>query len=434
MDKKYWILGGAVLVLIILGTLLLLSNRGTPEASELTLLTYNEDEKNLTDYITAFEAKNNVKINFVKVDPQNYELESLNRLSTSKVDIWGIPNSWMPKQHDKLTPAGVKLSNDNVDNSTYYNSLYPKIVLQENIINNNIYGLPVSLDTLVLFVNNNVRPQNQDLTLEEEEVLSTEVKNWDELVTKSQLLTEKSGSNISQSGVALGTEDVTNASDILTVLMMQYGTQMTNKEKTQATFHTALNVFGGSNYPGAAALDFYTSFGKSNNPNYSFSKNLGDPLQAFSDNKIAYYIDYSAKESDILRLNPDISYAIKALPQIKATKNPVNFASYETFTVPNSSKNQTLAWQFLAGLTQKNNLKTYLETSKNHPALTELQDTSEIVDQSIQTAQSWYNPEPTQVTKIFQDAISQVVTGQKAQTVLDGAAVQVTSLLGKIGN
>jgi len=38
------------------------------------------------------------------------------------------------------------------------------------------------------------------------------------------------------------------------------------------------------------------------------------------------------------------------------------------------------------------------------------------------------------VAKIFRDAITQVVSGQKAQTVLDGAAVQVTTLLGKIEN
>lgn len=427
MDKRYWILGGAVIALIILGTFYILSSRKTPKASELTFLTYNEDEKNLSDYIASFEAQNNTKINFKKIEPQNYELESLNLISTGKVDIWGMPDSWLPKQHAKLAPStGMSVNS--------YQNLFPKIVSSENIINNKVYGVPLSLDTLVLFVNNSIQPKDQELTKEEEDALSADFKSWDDLAAKSRLLTQKSGTTITQSGAALGTEDMAAAPDILTALMLQNGTQMTNTDQTQATFHTAVNVFGGDNFPGAAALDFYTSFGKNNNPNYSFSKAMGDPFKAFTDGKVAYYIDYATKESDILRLNPNLSYTIKALPQVKATKNPVNFASYETLTVPNTSKNQTLSWQFVSGLAQKENLQKYLEISKKQPALTELTDLGNVVSQSIATAESWYNPEPTEVARIFRTAITQVVSGQKAQTALDGLAVQVTALLGKVEN
>ncbi|MCL5407149.1 MAG: extracellular solute-binding protein [Patescibacteria group bacterium] len=411
MDKRYWILGGAVVALIVIGTLYFLSSRKNTQTKELTFVTYNEDEKNLSDYTAAFETANNVKINFKKIDPKNYELESLNLLSTGKVDIWGMPSSWIPKQHAKLAPYTGKLT-------TPYQSLYPKIVASENIINDKIYGLPISLDTLVLFVNNDIKAKNQDSTPAEDAILSAEPKTWDDLVAKNPLL---------QSGAALGTADLAAAPDILTVLMLQNGTQMTNQDNTQATFHTALNTLGGASFPGAAALNLYTSFAKNN-------KTTGDPLTAFTNGKAAFYIDYSAKESDIIRLNPNLNYSIRPLPQVKASKNPINFTSYETFTVPNASKNQALAWQFLIGLANKDNLKTYFETSKKHPALMELADQSDVVDQAVQTAQSWYNPEPTEVAKIFRDAITQVVSGQKAQTTLDGAAVQVTTLLGKIEN
>jgi len=427
VDKRYWILGGAIIVLIILSTYFILNSRNNAQVKELTLVTYGEDEANLAGYISAFETANNAKINFKKIDPQNYELESLNLLSTGKVDIWGIPSSWMPKQHAKLAPYSGKLI-------TSYQSLYPEIVSKQNIINNKIYGLPLSLDTLVLFQSSDIKPKNQDLTQAEDEILSNEPKTWDDLTAKSRLLTQKSGTTISQSGLALGTEDITNAPDILTALMLQDGAQMTNQDNTEATFHTAINTLGGESFPGATALDFYSSFAKTNNPNYSFSKTIGDPLKAFADGKVAFYIDYSAKESDITRLNPSLNYSIETLPQVKASKAPINFTSYETFTVPNTSKNQTLAWQFLAGLTNKDNLKSYFETTQKHPALVELADPGNVVDEAVQTAQSWYNPEPTLVAKIFRDAITQVVSGQKAQTVLDGAAVQVTTLLGKIEN
>jgi len=46
-----------------------------------------------------------------------------------------------------------------------------------------------------------------------------------------------------------------------------------------------------------------------------------------------------------------------------------------------------------------------------------------------QSASSWYNPEPTKVEEIFRDAASATLDGQNPQTVLEGAAAQVTNLL-----
>lgn len=425
MDRKYLFLGEAVIGAIILVIVLVFSLRQKPpEQITLNWVTYNEDENNLKEILADFESQNNVKINFIKKASQDYELESLNLLATGGIDIWGIPNNWLPKQKNKL--AG------NSNDIPYYQSIYPEIVQSENIVNNKIYGLPLAADPLVLFANNELKNNLKDLTDEERDLFKKVAKNWDDFLRQAQLLTKKNGRTITQAGAALGTASVNNASDILTALMLQNGTAMTNEAKTQATFHTALNTLGGQNYPGPAALDFYTSFGKADSPNYAFSDGLGDALTAFSQGKVAYLIDYASKEKEIKKLNSNLNYSISNLPQRKNSEKPVSLISYETFTVPNTSKHQDVAWQLLMTLTAKKNYSKYYSVSKKSPLFLEQIDAGDVAGIAILSAKSWYNPDPVKVQEIFRSAITEVLQGKSSQTALDGASLKVTALLGKL--
>lgn len=424
MDKRYIILGAALVLLIIFGTLLIINSRKS-EIAELNFVTYSEDEKNFEEIFASFEQANNAKINFQKIE-SNYELESLNRISTGKIDVWGIPANWLPKQKDKLTTAPSTFADN-------YPSLYPETISQENSINNKVYGAPLALDNLVLFTNPFLKASTEDLTREQEELLGETPQNWEDFAAQARLITSKSRGQINISGAALGTSNLTAATDILTVMMLQFGTQMTNEDYTRATFHTNINKFGGQPYPGAAALEFYSSFATPGDPNYSFSESLGDPLRAFAEGKIAHYIDYSKKEADIKRINPDLNFQINPLPQVKETKNPLNFLSFETFTVPQTSKNQTMAWKLIEFMTDQINADQYYDVSNNHPALGyKIADESRVFIEAVETAGFWYNPDAIEVDKIFRSSINQTIEGKSSQTVLDGAALEVTNLLGKI--
>ena len=145
MDKRYYILGGALILLIVFGTLFFISSR-EPKESELNFVTSSEDEKNFEGIIPAFEQANNVKVNFLKKNVENYELESLNLLSTGKIDVWGIPYTWLAKQKNKLAAAAASLSES-------YMTLYPESIAKQNSLEGQYYGAPLSLDALVLFKN-----------------------------------------------------------------------------------------------------------------------------------------------------------------------------------------------------------------------------------------------------------------------------------------
>lgn len=443
MDKKYILMiGGGLLLIGLIVTLISVFSSKTPQTSELNFVTFGEDTEKLQKIVAPYEQANNIKINFIKKDLKNYELDSLNMISTNQIDVWGIPNNWLPKHSDKLSASNDNMVTNKIEVNALeaYKNLYPPSIVQDNVFDGKIYGYPLSVDALVMFSNRAimskaVNNENQKFSQKQTQLLMDVATNWTDLTAQANLLTQKADGKITQSGLAIGTSDLPASSDLLTLLMLQYGAQMTNSTHTEATFHTALNKFGGFSYPGAKALDFYTSFAKSNSPNYTFDSSLGDPVRAFAEGKIVYYIDYASASQDIQFINPKLSFTMNGIPQQVETKNPVNFLSYETFAVPKSSKNQDMAWGLLQYLTTANNSsiqRYYEDTGETSAPASYSYNRSKIMTDAIQTAVNWYNPEATETDKIFRQVIKDVLGGANSQTALEGAAVQITSLLARI--
>ncbi len=423
MDKRYYILIAAIILIIVFGILLIFQNQ-KPETATINFVTSSEQAKSFKDIIPTYEALNNVKVNIVELDKGNYELESLNRISTGKIDVWQIPYNWLPKHSDKLSPIGI-------DRVTY-DSAYPKVIGDMVTINNQIYGYPLSVDALVLYQNSKAKSSvKKELTRQEEDILDKPVNTWENITDISKILTEKNGSNISLSGLALGTSSIPSATDILNLLMLQEGAQMTNSDHTQTTFHTAVNLFSGDAYPGAKALDFYSSFAKNTNTNYSYQESLGEVDRAFANNKIVYMIDYFSKQADLLRINPDLSYRVYDIPQLKETQNPVSWINFEALTLPNTDKNQEAAFNFINYLTDPEASKLYYEKSEKQPIINpSFEDADRVIRNAVENAGFWYNPDPIQVDQTFRAAINDVVIANKnPQTVLEGAAFRINNLL-----
>lgn len=423
MDKRYYILGGAIILLVVFGALLLLQNRKT-ETKEINFVTSSEQAKNFEDIISAYETANNVKVNFIKLDKDNYELESLNRISTGKIDVWQIPYNWLPKHSNKLAPIAI-------DRATY-DSAYPKVIGDMVTINNQIYGYPLSVDALVLYENSKSRSSiTKEFSQQEEDTLVKSTDTWENLRDISNVITQKSGSNITLSGLALGTSSIPYASDILNLIMLQQGTQMTNDNHTQATFHTAANLFDGDAYPGARALDFYTSFANPKSPNFSYQESFGEVERAFANNKINYMVDYYSRQDELLRINPELVYSVKNIPQFKETENPVSWINFDILTIPNTSQNQEAALNFANYLTNSEVAAQYYKKSGNQPIINpSYEDADPIIIQAVENANFWYNPDPIQVDEIFKGAINDVVIANKSsQTVLESASLRINSLL-----
>lgn len=448
MDKKFiWIAGGGLVLIVILIIVMIAlgSQNKKPAETTLTFWSFTDEESAYDKAIESFQKDHpSVRVNFVQKDPKDYLADSLNEIAAGNgPDIWTVPNDWMAKYHDKMAPMPDNKLADNEnkksDTDVYKETFYP-VVAQNNIIDNKIYGMPLTLETLTLYYNPGLL---QDaLTEYQKTATSAEAQNnyrlftdgpanWDDFATLAEAVTKKSDSKITLSGAALGTaERINHSVDILTVMMLQNGAEMTNSNLTAAEFHTATNKFDGPAFPGSKALDFYTDFTNPKSPHYSWDDSLGDSIRAFAEGKAAMMIGYQSDKDEIKRITPNLSFSTINLPQVKETKNPVNYASYNTFTVTRTSKNSDLSWDLILALTSQENASQYQMDTNQTVILARKGDSNQ--DNPARTAQSWYKPDPDKANETFADMIRQVNVGTQAQTALDGAANQITALLLKL--
>ena len=122
------------------------------------------------------------------------------------------------------------------------------------VINNKIYGLPLSVDTLAMYY-------NQDLLDASGVVEVPQYWNNDFQQTVKKITKLDLKGNILQSGIALGTaRNIERFSDILSVLMIQNGAIMMS-DSGQILFNTVPANSQNKNYnPGQMALRFYNDF------------------------------------------------------------------------------------------------------------------------------------------------------------------------------
>lgn len=445
MNRKFlYLAGGALVVLIILIVALIsCSSQNKNKNQEITLTFWNLDddksvfEKAINDFQTA---NKNIKIEYVKKDSKDYLNNVLQEIAAGRgPDVLAVPNDWLPKYHSLLTAmpenkiANKKAKKSDID---VYKDTFPQVVVQDNIIDQKIYGMPLAIDTLKLYSNPNIFSQALDdyrkikeINETTRRIFSNGPKNWDEFSQIVKIITKNSGSEITRSAAAIGTSDNVNQSvDILTLMMLQNGAKMTSDDKTAALFHTNQNQFGEIESPGTKALEFYTSFANPESNNYTWNLSMSEAARAFAEEKTAMFISYSSDKNEIKRINPNLNFSMIDIPQVKETANPVNFASYVTYAVNRTSANSTLAWDFIIFATNKENAADYVAAVKKPSA--RLDKISQ--DSPALTAANWFKPDPQKANTVFQDMIKQVNSGQAAQTAIEGAAAQISNLLAEL--
>lgn len=390
----------------------------------LTVWRTEDSEEVFRPIIRSFQSTyKGVKIRYIKKDPEEYEIESLNALAAGKgPDIWSIRNDWMGRHFDKLIPAPEKA----ISVAAFQRNFVP-VVSQDAIIDGKIYGLPLSIDTLALFYNPKFFRE-----AEIEEPPAT----WDEFLNVVKKLTKKEKEKIIRAGVALGlAENVNRSVDILSTLMLQNGTVMVSPDHKQAQFNLPLTkVTGEKFYPGRSALEFYTSFANRQKEIYTWNAEMPNSLEAFMSERVAMIINYLSAAQYINQIKPEFSFRFAPLPQIKGASPPVDYASYYIETVTKNSQNPEIAWEFLKYIAEEGS-RDYLEaTKKPSPRAREIEKEragrSDPWNFQAQTAQSWYKPDWLKVNQIFGEMIDDVTKrGISSQQAIDNAAIKITNLL-----
>ena len=141
---------------------------------------------------------------------------------------------------------------------------------------------------------------------------------------------------VAQAALALGGSEtsVPDAPDIIFLLMMQNGAQMTSVDGSSVTFATGGN---GNDNSGLNAFNYYLQFANAADSNYTWSDGMGTALNDFTQGKTAVIFDYSTAIAKIKAQAPFLNYGIAAMPQPANAKEVVNYAKYNGLAVSKNS-------------------------------------------------------------------------------------------------
>lgn len=426
------IMGGVLLlvlvfVLIFTGVIPGLKEEGT-ETIKADITFWGIEEKSLYDPIINSYRKfyPGVNIRYTQINENRYEQDLVNALAAGQgPDIFMIHNDWLIKHYRKISPLPTELLT-----LRQFQQSFPAVVEQDFAPDGIIYALPLSVDTLALYYNRNLFDQAR---------IAVPPTTWKTFQDTVGLLKKINPANneLLTAGAAIGGSDITinEASDILTLLMLQAGTKMVTDDFREASFSRAVQ---GVLDPGLQSLQFYTQFANPSGRYYTWNDNFLNSLDAFAQEKSAMLFGYSTTVKTLKEKNPLLNYGIVPAPQPDDNSlNDVNIADYWGYAVSSQSKAAPIAWSFLTFMTTNSqNAENYALASGKPPALRVLiakyqnDQSLGVFTSQILTARSWRKADNVQIDKIFSDMIKNVISGRlSASEALRQAENQVTQLM-----
>lgn len=398
-SKRQIILIGIVLIFII--GIIVIINLGkkpsSPPNIKLTMWGF-ESKNNFEGLIGAYaKLRPNVNIEYKQVDKSNYSSEILNALASGNgPDIFMIRSKSLIDNVSKLYPVL-----DTQFNLAKLRSSFPKVVEDDFVYNGKIYALPLSIDSLALFYNQDYFNKFQ---------IVYPPKTWDDFADYSQKLKVLDlNGNIIQAGAALGLgeKSIIYATDILKLLLRQSGAPI---------FDSSEFNFGSQNKNlGEKILDFYLSFADPQKLNYTWPKNFGNSIEAFTSGKTAMIFAYQKDIKEILKRNPYLNFGIAQIPQFKDAQVNYAYADYWGLAVSKKAKEPGWAWDFIIYATTNDNLvSAYLSVTKNPPALRSQiakyltdPDLAVFASQAL-ISRSWQEPQMEKFNEILNNVINDV--------------------------
>lgn len=401
-----------------------------------------DDSDTFDDIIAAYRASHpNVQIEYRKLRPEEYERELLNAFAEDRgPDIFTVHNTWIKGYQTKLLPLPPQVTVAQRElqgtikkeavtvlrtkpsltlralRNDYVDAVYADVVIptpdekKPEEVTDRIYGLPLFLDSLVLYYNRDLLNAAK---------IAQPPRTWTEFQQAVKRLTRLDNrGNIIQAGAAIGTgKNVERAWDVLSLLMMQNGSRMTD-ESGFAAFHTLPRELAGRpSPPGEEALIFYTDFANQGKEVYTWNTSMPSSFESFVGGKAAMFMGYSYHLPLIRARAPKVNLGIAAAPQIEG--NPeINFANYWVEGVSRKTKNLNEAWDFVQFAASAEQAKKYLAKAKHPAALRSLisaeledEDLSIFANQTL-TASSWYHgKDANSAERAFIDMIESVVSG-----------------------
>lgn len=320
-----------------------------------------------------------------------------------------------------ITPDMVEKNNNFIYKIPY--ASYPEKTFRDSFIDGadiyldseGVLGFPLVVDPMVLYYNKDI--------LSNEGIVNPP-KSWDELFTLNSTLTKRDNAGtISRSMIALGQYDnVNNVKDILATLLIQNNNPLvergTDPANNKVSFISMLNSNRDdlSVPPMEAVIKFFVEFSNPSNTAYSWNRSLSSSLDMFTGGRLAFYLGRASELFNIERVNPNLSFDVTQIPQIKSFTTKRTYGEIYAVVANKKSTNISSSLAVAGMLSQGDNAKNF-STALSLPPTSRALLSDKPNDPYLYTffnsaliSRSWLDPDKNKSGLIFKELIENVLS------------------------
>lgn len=339
-------------------------------------------------------------------DVRTYQTELVEALASGKgPDLFLLTNDYVYKHEDKLFPIPYDRLPLRTFEETFVDGASVFLTPQGAV------GIPIAVDPMVLY-------WNKDLLAADGFV--SPPKYWDELFTIAEKVTRKDeAKTIQTSAVSFGEyTNVLHAKDILATLIMQANGEIVVREEDGRVRSRIASALTETQQPAQSALRFFTEFANPTKTVYSWNRSLPNSRDAFIAGDLALYVGFAGELPLLKSQNPNLSFSVAPLPQVRGTSRAVTYGRMYALAIPKTAANPANALS-AAFLIASRTTSELLAEARGTPSprrdiLIEQKDgTDSVFRDSAIIARTWLDPDPARTGDIFRDMVESVTTGAR---------------------
>lgn len=402
------------------------SSKSAQSGQTITLTYYGlwEPSTVMKPVIDEFEKQNpKIKISYQLQSPQDYQDRVKTALEgQNSPDIVRLHSTWLPIFAKNLIPAPA----NSVSATEISTNFYP-IVGKTLVSGTQVYGVPITMEGLALYMNNAMFQQKSLLS----------PKTWEDVLSSAKALKEVDPltGKLTRAGIALGnTSNVEHWPDIVSLMLLQAGVKLTNPKGPEVS----------------ATLSYYTDFvGK----HRVWDDTLPPSTVAFANEKVAMIIAPTWRAPEIKTINPSLSWKTVPVPQLPDS-DTVNWTSFWFEAVGKNSKHPQEAWKFVSFLASAKAQQLLFDaatTAREFPqppankAVAALAQNNPVIAPyvtGLDTARTFYTAGNTRdsktalnsrLIKYLEDAVNAVAQNQDITRALETLSAGFTQVLSQYG-
>ncbi len=413
-------------VFIIIAIAVFATNKGSSSSGSGSVVIWGSMSQEWFDAMykgSGLDKNKTTSISYVEKDESDFDREFIEALAEGRgPDVVILRDDYVYKHRNKLFVIPYKNYTER--------SFKDKFIEGSEVFlsTEGVIAVPFMVDPMVMYWNRNIFSNNQ---------VSQPPQYWDQIFSLTEKMTKKDNSgNVLQSAIALGEwRNITNAKEILSMLLLQAGTSIV-KRKTTSINSVLLENSGLPIPPTESTLNFYTQFSNPTSNYYTWNRSLPTSLNMFLGGNLAMYFGFASEIFSIEQKNSNLNFDVTLIPQTRNTNKKTVFGHIYSFAITKQSKNVAGSYSVINTLTEVASLAE-LEKETNLPPIRRDMLANKPSDafrsvfyNSALISSTWIDPESLASSNIFRDMVESVTSGRsRVSEAIGKADLELNALL-----